>query len=150
MFGIEFTEFLVIGVVALIVLGPERLPKVARTAGHLFGRLQRYVSEVKQQVKQEMDSEELKSFQTQFQDVKDTVYDAGQTIHNETTQTKQHLMNAMEIPPQSSLDFVEEPINREPPPQMELPLSPPKPPPESPTEPPSESVLTPARDSSAR
>ena len=72
MFGIEFSEFLIIGIVALIVLGPERLPKVARTAGHLFGRLQRYASEVKQQVKQEMDSEELKKFQTQFQDVKVT------------------------------------------------------------------------------
>ena len=56
MFGIEFSELLVIGVVALIVLGPERLPKVARTAGHLFGRLQRYASEVKQQVKREMDA----------------------------------------------------------------------------------------------
>lgn len=128
MFGIDFSEFLIIGIVALIVLGPERLPKVARTAGHLFGRLQRYVSEVKQQVKQEMDSEELQKFQTQIQDVKDAVHDVQQTIHNEVKQTEEHLVKAMEIPPASSLEFVEEPVAyesapREPSPQLELPLA---------------------------
>lgn len=128
MFGIDFSEFLIIGIVALIVLGPERLPKVARTAGHLFGRLQRYVSEVKQQVKQEMDSEELQKFQTQIQDVKDAVHDAQQTIHNEVKQTEEYLVKAMDIPPASSLEFVEEPVAhefmpREPSPQLELPLA---------------------------
>jgi len=127
MFGIEFSEFLIIGIVALIVLGPERLPKVARTAGHLFGRLQRYASEVKQQVKQEMDSEELKKFQTQFQDVKDAVRGAEQTIHNEVKETEQHLVTAMDMAP-SSLEFVEQPVTheviwREPSPQLELPLA---------------------------
>lgn len=128
MFGIDFSEFLVIGIVALIVLGPERLPKVARTAGHLFGRLQRYVSEVKQQVKQEMDSEELQKFQTQIQDVKDAVHGVEQTIRNEATQTEQQLVKAMEITPPSSLEFVEEPVPHEPTPhepspQLELPLA---------------------------
>jgi len=128
MFGIEFSEFLIIGIVALIVLGPERLPKVARTAGHLFGRLQRYASEVKQQVKQEMDSEELQKFQAQYQDVKDAVRGAKQTIHNEVKETEQHLVTAMDIAPQSSLEFVEEPVThqviwREPSPQLELPLA---------------------------
>lgn len=128
MFGIEFSEFLVIGIVALIVLGPERLPKVARTAGHLFGRLQRYVSDVKRQVKQEMDSDELKKFQTQFQDVKDAVHGVEQTIHNEAKETEQHLMKAIEITPPSSLEFVDEPIAhettpREPSPQLELALA---------------------------
>ena len=47
MFDIGFSELVVIGIVALVVLGPERLPKVARTAGHLFGRFQRYVAGVK-------------------------------------------------------------------------------------------------------
>ena len=128
MFGIEFSEFLVIGIVALIVLGPERLPKVARTAGHLFGRLQRYVSDVKQQVKQEMDSEELQKFQTQIQDVKDAMHGVEQTIHNEVKQTEAHLVKAMEIPPASSLEFVDEPVAyestlHEPSPQLELPLA---------------------------
>ena len=54
MFDIGFTEIVVIAVVALIVLGPERLPKAARTLGHLFGRLQRYVADVKADINREM------------------------------------------------------------------------------------------------
>ena len=46
MFDIAFSEMLIIAVVALVVLGPEKLPKVARTAGLLLGRLQRYVNDV--------------------------------------------------------------------------------------------------------
>jgi sec-independent protein translocase protein TatB len=64
MFDISFTEILVIGVVALVVLGPERLPRVARTLGHLFGRAQRYVNEVKNDIHREMELEELKKFKT--------------------------------------------------------------------------------------
>jgi sec-independent protein translocase protein TatB len=60
MFDIGFTELLVIGVVALIVIGPERLPKVARTAGHLYGRMQRYVSSVKTDISREMQLDELR------------------------------------------------------------------------------------------
>ena len=47
MFGVDFSELMVILVVALIVVGPERLPKVARTLGLLWGRAQRYVNGVK-------------------------------------------------------------------------------------------------------
>lgn len=63
MFDIGFSELMVIGVVALLVLGPERLPKVARTAGHLLGRLQRYVSDVKSDIHREMQLDELKKLQ---------------------------------------------------------------------------------------
>ena len=63
MFDVGFTELLVIGVVALIVIGPERLPKVARTAGHLLGRLQRYVGDVKSDIEREMRLEEMKKLQ---------------------------------------------------------------------------------------
>jgi sec-independent protein translocase protein TatB len=59
MFDFAFSELVVVGVVALVVLGPERLPKVARTAGHLFGRLQRYVATVKADLNREMDMSEL-------------------------------------------------------------------------------------------
>ncbi|MDR3056387.1 MAG: Sec-independent protein translocase protein TatB [Zoogloeaceae bacterium] len=65
MFGIDFSELLIIGVVALVVLGPERLPKVARTAGHLLGRLQRYVSQVKSDLNRELELDELRKFQSQ-------------------------------------------------------------------------------------
>ena len=61
MFDIGASEIFVIGVVALIVIGPERLPRVARTLGHLFGRLQRYVSEVKSDINREIELEELRN-----------------------------------------------------------------------------------------
>lgn len=63
MFDIGFSELVVIGIVALLVLGPERLPKVARTTGHLLGRLQRYVSDVKSDINREMQLDELKRLQ---------------------------------------------------------------------------------------
>jgi sec-independent protein translocase protein TatB len=63
MFDIGFSELMLIGIVALLVLGPERLPKVARTTGHLLGRLQRYVSDVKSDINREMQLEELKKLQ---------------------------------------------------------------------------------------
>ncbi len=68
MFDIGFTELLVIGLVALIVVGPERLPKVARTAGALLGRLQRYVADVKSDIHRELQVEELRKMQQQVQD----------------------------------------------------------------------------------
>lgn len=68
MFDVGFSEIFVIGIVALIVLGPERLPKVARTAGHLLGRLQRYVSDVKADINREIQLEELKKLQAEVSD----------------------------------------------------------------------------------
>lgn len=67
MFDLGFSELIVIAVVALVVVGPERLPKVARTAGHLLGRLQRYVSDVKSDIQREMQLEELKKLQQQVE-----------------------------------------------------------------------------------
>ncbi len=58
MFEIAFSELLVIMVVALIVIGPERLPKVARMAGNLWGRMQRYVQSVKNDIANDMAVEE--------------------------------------------------------------------------------------------
>src|SRR5215831_1557998 len=63
MFDVGFSEIVVIAVVALIVIGPERLPKTARTLGHLFGRLQRYVADVKADINREMQLEELRKLQ---------------------------------------------------------------------------------------
>ena len=60
MFDIGFSELLLIGVVALLVIGPERLPRVARTVGHLVGRMQRYVADVKADINREVELEELK------------------------------------------------------------------------------------------
>lgn len=65
MFDIGFSELMVIGIVALLVIGPERLPKVARTLGHLLGRAQRYVNDVKSDINREIQLDELKKLQTQ-------------------------------------------------------------------------------------
>ena len=65
MFDIGFSELMVIGIVALVVIGPERLPKVARTVGHLLGRVQRYVNDVKSDINREMQLDELKKLQSE-------------------------------------------------------------------------------------
>jgi sec-independent protein translocase protein TatB len=67
MFDISFAELVVIAVVALIVVGPERLPKLARTLGYLLGRAQRYVAEVKSDIQREMELEELKKLKASME-----------------------------------------------------------------------------------
>lgn len=68
MFDVGFSELIVVAIVALVVIGPERLPKVARTAGHLLGRLQRYVNDVKSDISREMQLDELKKIQAEVQE----------------------------------------------------------------------------------
>jgi sec-independent protein translocase protein TatB len=68
MFDIGFSEMLVCAVVALVVIGPEKLPRVARTLGHLFGRLQRYVTQVKSDIHREMELAEIGKVKTEFED----------------------------------------------------------------------------------
>ncbi|MCC7081343.1 MAG: twin-arginine translocase subunit TatB [Burkholderiales bacterium] len=68
MFDISLFEMVVIGIVALIVIGPERLPGVARTVGHLFGRMQRYVNEVKSDIQREIELDELKKLRESVED----------------------------------------------------------------------------------
>ena len=78
MFDIGASEIFVIGVVALIVIGPERLPRVAKTLGNLFGRLQRYVSEVKSDINREIEFDELRN-------LKATMQDAARSIEQSVT-----------------------------------------------------------------
>ena len=68
MFDICFSEMIVIAVIALVVLGPEKLPRVARTAGHLLGRMQRYVNDVKSDINREIELDELRKLQKEMQD----------------------------------------------------------------------------------
>jgi sec-independent protein translocase protein TatB len=95
MFDIGFSEFVVIGVVALIVIGPERLPKAARTLGHLFGRLQRYVSDVKADISREMELEELRKLKTQVQsaarDIESSVSAAARDLETGVRRVEQDL-----------------------------------------------------------
>ena len=84
MFDIGFSEIVVIGVVALVVIGPERLPKTARTVGLLFGRLQRYVNDVKADISREMELDELRRLQREMQgaarDIEQTVRTAANDV----------------------------------------------------------------------
>ena len=67
MIDIGLSKLAVIGVVALVVIGPERLPKVARMAGTLFGRAQRYINDIKTEVTREIELEELRKMQGDMQ-----------------------------------------------------------------------------------
>jgi sec-independent protein translocase protein TatB len=93
MFDIGFTELLVIGLVALIVIGPERLPRVARTLGHLAGRLQRYVSDVKADINREMELEELRKMRESVQQAASGI---ESSIQSELNRTESELNRAAE------------------------------------------------------
>ncbi len=75
MIDIGLSKMALIGAVALIVIGPEKLPRVARTVGTLLGKAQRYVADVKSEVNRSMELDELKK-------MKDTVETAARDVHN--------------------------------------------------------------------
>lgn len=76
MIDFGFDKIALIGAVALVVIGPEKLPRVARTMGALFGKAQRYVADVKAEVNRSIELEELKKMKTQFQDAARDVEDS--------------------------------------------------------------------------
>ncbi|MBA4142914.1 MAG: twin-arginine translocase subunit TatB [Nitrosospira sp.] len=86
MFDISFTEILVIAAVGLVVIGPERLPKVARTLGHLLGRAQRYANDVRNDIQHEMELEELKKWKTSIEGAARSVEN---TVRTEMSQFQQ-------------------------------------------------------------
>lgn len=90
MFDVSFSELLVIAVVALLVIGPEKLPKVARTVGAFVGRMQRYMAQVKEEVNREMRFEELQKLQ---QEIKQSVETTEADIRNLAKKPKQRTPN---------------------------------------------------------
>jgi len=96
MFDIGFSELMVIGIVALIVIGPERLPKVARTLGHLLGRAQRYVNDVKSDISREVQLDELKKLQSQ-------VSDSARELESSVRQEYETARSAIEAPAQEAV-----------------------------------------------
>ncbi len=79
MIDLGISKLALIGAVALIVIGPEKLPRVARTIGTLLGKAQRYVADVKAEVNRSMDMEDLKKMKESVQDAAKEMQDAVQT-----------------------------------------------------------------------
>jgi sec-independent protein translocase protein TatB len=95
MIDFGFDKIALIGAVALIVIGPEKLPRVARTVGHLIGKAQRYVADVKAEVNRSIELEDLKKMKTEFEDAARNVQ---QTVSNEIQQTSSELQQAWSAP----------------------------------------------------
>jgi sec-independent protein translocase protein TatB len=93
MFDIGFTELMIIGLVALIVIGPEKLPRVARTVGHLAGRLQRYVSDVKADINREIELDELRKMRDSMQQA---ASEMQSSVQSELHKTETDLNKAVE------------------------------------------------------
>ena len=147
MFDVGFSELVVIGIVALVVIGPERLPKVARTAGILFGRMQRYVAQVKADIGREIEMSDLKDAKREFEsaartfkaeveakgaEVEREIRDAQAQIERDLATKSEDPVSAVEAAspasePQALASPDAEPA-LEPSPQLELDMGEPKPP----------------------
>lgn len=114
MFDISFSELFLIGIVALVVIGPERLPKVARAFGLLVGRAQRYVNDVKVELQREANLDEIKKMQedaresamkleaelkTKAFEYEKKFREAEDTLHVELESVKEPLEEKAEAPP---------------------------------------------------
>ena len=104
MIDFGFDKLALIGAVALIVIGPEKLPRVARTVGHMLGKAQRYVADVKAEVSRSIELDELKKMKTQFEDaareVEKSVHDEVQHAHDEM----QSAWSGLPTPPGAEAD----------------------------------------------
>ncbi|KIF80352.1 Sec-independent protein translocase protein TatB [Noviherbaspirillum autotrophicum] len=95
MIDLGLSKLALIGVVALVVVGPERLPKVARMAGTLFGRAQRYINDVKSEVSREIELEELRKVQKEMQEAASNV---EQTIAQNMSEVEKEVGGAFTNP----------------------------------------------------
>ena len=88
MFDLEVSKLAVIGAVALVVIGPEKMPRVARTMGTFFGKAQRYISDVKAEVNRSMEMEDLKKMK---ESMDSAMTDVQSSVLNATTQLNQSI-----------------------------------------------------------
>jgi len=102
MFDIGFSEILAIMVVALVVIGPERLPKVARSMGQWWGRIQRYLNKIKQDVSSSIELEELRDTRRQVQaeaeEMERSLHNAGSEINHSLAMLEKELENPGQNP----------------------------------------------------
>jgi len=99
-----FDKLALIGAVALIVIGPEKLPRVARTVGHMLGKAQRYVADVKAEVSRSIELDELKKMKTQFEDA---AREVENSVHDEVRHTRDAMQSAwsgLPAPPGAQAD----------------------------------------------
>lgn len=94
MFNIAFPEFIVIGVISLIVIGPDKLPKLAQTAGALLGRMQRFVNNIKNDIDSELKNQDLLKLHDELKQ-----HNSG--LNNELRRGMQPVENVIRRPPQS-------------------------------------------------
>ncbi len=102
MIDLGLSKLALIGVVALIVIGPEKLPKVARMAGSLYGRAQRYINQVKAEVSREIELDELRKMQSEVQDA---AHDLGNSISQNLAEVENDLNTAWQDPPDQMTAF---------------------------------------------
>lgn len=93
MFDVGFSELMVIGLVALVVIGPEDLPRVARTVGHLLGKLRRYVADVKSDISREMELSDLKRLQ---EEVKESAAELHNAVNEQARALQEEFHSAAE------------------------------------------------------
>lgn len=105
MFDIAFSELIIVAVVALIVIGPEKLPKAARTIGALVGRMQRYVSTVKADIDRELQFEDLQKLQ---QEIKH----GASRLESDILQTQSAVESEVETVEQSILAPDKKPVSK--------------------------------------
>ena len=100
MFDFGISELMIIAVVGLIVIGPERLPRAARTLGHVFGRMQRYVTEIKADINREVELDELRKLQTSMkeaaQEIEESVSKQVNFIEDEVKQAETETRKSVE------------------------------------------------------
>jgi sec-independent protein translocase protein TatB len=96
MIDLGLTKLAIIGAVALVVIGPEKLPKVARMAGTLYGRAQRYLHEVKSEVSREIEMEELRNLHKDIQDSAQSFKSEVETFQSEVENTVSTHLNEVE------------------------------------------------------
>lgn len=102
MFDIGFWELVVIGVVALVVIGPERLPDVARTVGKYVGRMRRFVAKVRDDIDREIRQEEIRQAlkrNADLDEIKNIINDSRYTVEEEVKETRQHVVKARDDDP---------------------------------------------------
>lgn len=100
MFGFSFGEIFIIALVALLVLGPERLPKVARTAGLFFGRIQRYMNEIKNDLNSTVNTDEIRQMTAQMkQTVENPIKQAETYVQSEASKLQADLTSGLDNPP---------------------------------------------------